>query len=449
MDAEGNVSVLLGDPRGAIRSMAVPLFIALVVTEVNTLADRSWCSGLGQEALAAVALCSPLYLVITGLGIGMGVGGAATVSRRIGSGEIDRARVSAIQTLLFSLVFGAILAPILVLTCEDLLVLVGSGDVTQQSYDYMVWLAAGAPVLVLNGAVAGLLRGEGAARASTVMMAILAVTNIVLDPVLMYVLDMGIAGASVATVIATLVSTLVGLRVYLRSGFVGSGIRGFRYSSGDMRSVLSVGVPQMAEYTVMYAMNLVLNYIVVWCAGSDGLAVYSVPNMVVNIALLPAYAVGSALVPVAAAALGQGDRAKAEDAFRYSLRLSAVFVVVLTALLFLIPDPFLYPFTYSDGTEYMREDMALALRILSLCIPFYFLVPVSASLLQAIGRSDWSLACALARNVVFIVLYALAATVSLEWIYWAVVLGSVIGGGMLLAAARAGFGKMPLSVGTG
>ena len=184
MDAEGNVSVLLGDPRGAIRSMAVPLFIALVVTEVNTLADRSWCSGLGQEALAAVALCSPLYLVITGLGTGMGVGGAATVSRRIGSGEIDRARVSAIQTLLFSLVFGAILAPILVLTCEDLLVLVGSGDVTQQSYDYMVWLAAGTPVLVLNGAVAGLLRGEGAARASTVMMAILAVTNIVLDPVM-------------------------------------------------------------------------------------------------------------------------------------------------------------------------------------------------------------------------------------------------------------------------
>ena len=84
MSAEGNVSMLLGDPRKAIRTMTVPLLIALLVIQVNALADRAWCSGLGTDALAATAICAPLYEVITGLGTGLGVGGAAVVSRYTG-----------------------------------------------------------------------------------------------------------------------------------------------------------------------------------------------------------------------------------------------------------------------------------------------------------------------------------------------------------------------------
>lgn len=449
MSAEGNVSVMLGDPRRAIRTMAVPILIALVVTEVNSLADRSWCSGLGADALAAVALCSPLYFVITGLGTGMGVGGAATVSRLIGSGDRDRAASAAYQTLLFSLAFGLVLTLPLVMLCEDILVAIGSGDVTGISCDYMVWIMVGTPVFVMNGAVAGLLRGEGAAKVSTMMMAVTAIVNIILDPVLIYVLDMGIAGASVATVIATTVSTVIGIWYYLKAGYLRREIRSAGPSWTDMRSVLSMGVPQMAEYTVMYAMNLVLNYLVVWCAGSEGLAVYSVPNTVVNLALLPAYAFGSALVPVASAAFGRGDVEKMREGYRYSVTRSIWVVVLLTLVLFLIPEPFLFPFTYSDGTQYLTGDMAEAMRVISLCLPFYAVIPLGASMLQALNLPNWSLAMALARNLVFIAMYAAGAMVSLHWIYWAVVAGSVVGGAMAYVLAARGMRRSGVSPGAG
>ena len=439
MTAEGNVSILLGDPRRAIRAMTVPLLIALLVVQVNALADRAWCSGLGTEALAATAICAPLYEVITGLGTGLGVGGAAVVSRYIGSGSRGEASRGSVQTMLFSLIFGILLTPILVLLCRDILVLVGSGDVTDVSYDYMIWIMLATPVFILNGAVAGLIRGEGAARMSTVMMVVLALGNIVLDPILIYGAGMGIAGASVATVLATVVSTVIGLQYYRASSYIRLRGSDIRLESGMMLTVLRAGIPQMAEYTVMYAMNLVLNYLVIWCAGSEGLAVYSVPNMVVNIALLPAYAVGSALVPVASAAYGRGDLDKMREAYRYSLRFSMGMVIVLTALLLLIPDPFIYPFTYSDGTEYLREDMATALRICSLCIPFYSIIPLGSSMLQALALPNWSLAMSFVRNFVFIGLYAAGATVSLTWIYWAVVVGSVIGGLMAYCLASRGF----------
>ena len=438
MSSEANVSVLLGDPRKAIRTMAVPILLALVVTEVNSLADRSWCSGLGADALAAISLCSPVYFVITGLGTGMGVGGAATVSRHIGAGDRARASSCAYQTLLFSLVFGILLTPVLVLLCEDILVLIGSGDITGVSEDYMMWIMVGTPALILNGAVSGLLRGEGAAKLSTAMMAVTAVINIVLDPVLIYGFGMGIAGASVATVLATTASTVLGLWFYFFSGYLRKGIRSSRYSRRDMGEVLSMGVPQMAEYTVMYAMNLVLNYLVVWCAGSEGLAIYSVPNTVVNLALLPAYAFGSALVPVASAAYGRGDAEKMRDAYSYSLVRSFWTVTLLTALLFLLPELFLYPFTYSDGTQYLTGDMALAMRVISLCLPFYAFIPLGASILQALNLPNWSLAMALARNLVYIALYALGALFSLYWIYWAVVAGSAIAAVMAYTMARGG-----------
>ena len=158
--------------------------------------------------------------------------------------------------------------------------------------------------------------------------------------------------------------------------------------------------------------------------------------------MLPAYAVGSALVPVASAAYGRGDMQRMRDAYHYSIRFSAWMVLLLTALLFMIPDPFIYPFTYSDGTEYLRGEMAEALRIYALCIPFYCFIPLGSSMLQALTLPNWSLAMSFVRNIVLIIMYAAGAMVSLYWIYWAVVFGSMVGGLMAYLLADRGFRKM-------
>ena len=341
------------------------------------------------------------------------------------------------------------LTPILLLTAEYTMVLMGAGDTVGDCLDYAYPIYLSSFFVILSGVMSGMLRGEGAAKRSMAIQVIGALVNIVLDPVFIYVLDMGIAGASVATVIATTVSTVIGIWYYLRAGYLRREIRSAGPSWLDMRSVLSMGVPQMAEYTVMYAMNLVLNYLVVWCAGSEGLAVYSVPNTVVNLALLPAYAFGSALVPVASAAYGRGDFEKMREGYRYSVTRSIWVVVLLTLVLFLIPEPFLFPFTYSDGTQYLTGDMAEAMRVISLCLPFYAVIPLGASMLQALNLPNWSLAMALARNLVFIAMYAVGAMVSLYWIYWAVVAGSMVGGAMAYVLAARGMRRSGVSPGAG
>ena len=97
MDAEARVATMLGNPKRAIIAMAIPIILSLLVAEVNMLADRAWCSGLGVEALASIAVVRPIYNVYSGLGAGLGVGAAAVISRYIGAERPSDASSGAIQ----------------------------------------------------------------------------------------------------------------------------------------------------------------------------------------------------------------------------------------------------------------------------------------------------------------------------------------------------------------
>ena len=130
MDAETRVATLLGDPKRAVIVMAIPIMLSLLVAEVNSLADRAWCSGLGVEALAAISVVRPMYNVYVGLGSGLGVGAAAVISRSIGAGRKEDASVCAVQAIIIGLLFGIALTPLMYLVQPGLLDVIGS--------DYMV-----------------------------------------------------------------------------------------------------------------------------------------------------------------------------------------------------------------------------------------------------------------------------------------------------------------------
>ena len=447
MASDDDVRVLLGDPRKAVKAMAIPLLISLLVAELNSIADRVWCSGLGSDALATIAVVVPIYLVLSGLGNGLGVGGAAVVARFIGAGDRDSACGCALNAAVFSLVFGLLLLPILLPTMDPILSVIGSEDINGLASDYMLYIVLMSPILILNGTMAGLLRGEGAARMAKTMVLITAVVNIVLDPLFIYILDMGVAGASLATLIATSVSTLFGLSLYLRGmTYIHMSIRGFRFNRRHLGTVLAVGVPQMLEYTVMYAMNVVLNLIVIMCAGSVGLTIYTVPNSIMELAVIPAMAIGSALVPVASSAYGQRNTARISEAYRYSLKTAVGVVALLVAVVFVVPEPFLYMFTYTPEMEALRGQMVEAMRIYCLFLPFYAAIPVCSGLLQSIMMPNRSVWCAVVRNILLIILYWIAAQYSLTAIFWAVFLGEVIGGLMIYAVARRSYAVVSCSL---
>ena len=433
MDAEARVDLLLGNPRKAVVALAIPIIISLVVAEVNTLADRAWCSGMGVEALAAVALVRPIYSVYMGLGSGLGVGAAAVISRYLGAERPKDASAAAIQALLIGFVFALVLTPILFFMQPGILSAIGSEDINDDALKYMTCYTLSLIIIVANGVVGGILNGQGATGLSTVMMMVLAVSNMILDPIFIYGLGMGLTGASVATVIATVISLLVGLwfmigkRTYLRFSK-----ESLRLDRTQMRAICKAGIPQMVEYIIIYAMDVILNKIIIDCAGAEGFTIFSVPDAVVFIMIVPSMAVGAALVTVASSAYGQRDVERMQDAFRFSVIFGIGIVLFLVLIAELIPSIVMVPFTYSEEMAPLRSRMADTLRILALYAPLFSMTPLCSGFLQAMKFPTFAVIIAVIRNLILIGLYLIAATISLTAICWFLDLGHVIGAVMII-----------------
>ena len=440
MRAEDRITMLLGDPRKAIVIMVIPIILSLLVTEVNSLADRAWCSGLGVNALASISVVRPIYNVYVGLGSGLGVGAAAVISRKIGAGSANDASSCAIQAILLSILFCVMITPIMLIAQPSLLETIGSDDIQDQCMSYMTWYTVCLTVIVLNGVVAGILNGQGAAGLSTVMMVTLAIANMVLDPIFIYVLDLGISGASLATIVATLISLSIGVRYLL-------GRRTYlRFSRSDVRvrrehllDVGKAGIPQMFEFVVIYGMDAVLNTIIIMCAGSQGLTIFSTPDAIVYIMVVPAIAIESALVAVASAAYGQGDTARMKEAFVYSVKLGLGMILALVVIVEIVPGLFMMPFTYSGEMSELKPQLTDTMRILALYAPFFAMTPICSAFLQSMKHPTYSVIIAIVRNLILIGLFLIAAQYDLTAICWFLVMGHIIGAAIIVTVSLISF----------
>lgn len=427
MGAEERVSTLLGDPKKAVIAMAIPIIVSLLVAEVNSLADRAWCSGMGVEALAAISVVRPIYNTYVGIGSGLGVGAAAVISRYIGASEKKDASKCVGQSILLGILFGLILTPILLLLQRPLLEVIGSADVIESTMSYMLPFTSCIVLILLNGVIGGTLNGQGAASLSTTMMMTLAISNMILDPIFIYVFGMGLIGASVATIVATVLSLMLGIVFLIRKSYLGIDRESLRFDSRNMRSVAVAGVPQMVEFVIMYAMDAVLNMIVISCGGSEGLTIYSTPDAVVAIIIVPAMAIGSALVSVASSAYGQGNADRMHESFKYAFKLGISVMILLVILAELIPSVFMMPFTYSADMESYRQVMSDALRILALYAPLFAFTPICSGYLQAMKYPNRSVIIAIARNLILILFFLIASQYSLFSIFYALDLGHLCG----------------------
>ena len=437
MTAEENVSILLGNPKVAIRKLAIPLILSLLVSQINVLADRAWCSGLGVDAMAAIAVVIPIYMTIVGLGSGLGVGASAIISRMIGADSKEKACNAASQALLFGLVFAIILTPILLISQRGILTILGAGDVLDMAESYLTIYSICAIIILMNGAIGGILNGQGATSLSTVMMIVMAISNIVLDPVFIYWLDMGVRGAAIATVIATVFSLLIGAYFIMsRRTYLTIDRSHMKYEKEQMRMVSVAAIPQMIEYAVMYAMNAVLNVIVINTGGSEGLTVYSTPDNLIDLIVIPAMAIGSALVPVASSAFGQKNMDRMKASFRYALMLSLAAVICLAIITEIFSEQALFIFTYSEEMAALRPTMVHALRIMCLYSALFAFTPICSGYLQAMGRPNYSVFCAVWRNLALIGSFIfLASFMNMVGIFWGLVLGHSIGAMTILCVA--------------
>ena len=436
MEATRDLETMLGDPRKAIRSMSVPLLISFLVIQINMFVDTAWCSGLGSEATSAVSSITPFYWIVGGVGTAIGVGASTAIARCLGRHEKAQADALATQALLLSLIISIAAIPVLWLLMGPAITVIGASDIRDLCESYITPVILMSVFLMMEGVVAGIMRSEGAAKKAMAVLILSASVNMAIDPILIYSLDMGLAGAGWATGIAAVASSSLGLFWLLTSHtYLSPSLSHARFRRKEASDIMYVGTPKSIETILIASMALIQRIFVIAAGGVIGVMLYNVPWRYVTLACVVSLAVSSALVPVCSAAIGAKDTAKAVEGYRYSVKITVIAMAAIAVVTFVFAEYLLMPFTYSPTMEELRPDLVHVLRIYSMLFVFMGLIDIGSAILQSLRKAQMSLWSSLIRNIFLICILYVASTISLDACFWAVLVTEAFGAFIMMYPA--------------
>ncbi len=436
-DVDQRIAMVTGEPKKAIRILAVPMIISMFLIMAYNLADSIWVAGLGPNALAALGFINPLFMIVIGLGNGLGAGATSLIARCIGAENKKGADNAAIHSLLLTLIISAVSTVILILFLPNILLAMGAGETVGLATAYGQIVFGGLIFLIFSSVASGILRAEGDMKRPMYAMAATSILNIILDPIFIYYFGWGVSGAAWATVLSSSLACIVMIYWLLvkRDTYVSFAKKDFKASWNVTKNILMVALPASAESLVMSVLGIVLNIILVITGGAEAVAVYTAGWRVVMMAMIPPIGIGTAAITVAGAAYGARKYENLSTALSYSAKLGVGIAVVTGLLSYIFAGNIASIFTYSQQSAFMAPSIAAFLQVMFL---FYLTVPLgitASSIFQAMGKGITSLLLTVIREVLFVSFFAYLFAFTLGFgpngVWW----GIVVGGGLGCAVA--------------
>ncbi|QYZ79771.1 MATE family efflux transporter [Methanofollis formosanus] len=432
MITEG-VAVLTGDPKKAILMIAGPIMVAMLFQAVYNLADAVWVAGLGDDALAAVGFITPIFMILVGLGSGLGAGVTSAVSRRIGAENKAGADNAAMHGIAIILILSVVVTLALLLFIEPLVLALGAGETAGYAIEYGRIIFAGTIFILFADVLYAVFTAEGNTRRTMYACAGSAVLNMVLDPILIYGAGMGIAGAAWATLISMAFVCVILLYWLLvkKDTYVSIEWQRFSPERHTTMDIFAVGIPASLEFVLMSVAGIIINGTLVHLAGSNAVAVYTGGWRIVFFALIPFIAMSIAVVSVSGAAYGARKYDRLRVAHAFAVR-SGILIGLGLSLLTWFLAPFIsWIFTYSAGSAHLAGGITAFL--MTMCFFYPFIAPgmMSAGVFEGTGKGLFALAVEFLRNLVFIVLAVWVLGVALGFgevgVWWGIVTGNILG----------------------
>ena len=453
--ANKNVELMRGNPEKAVKTLAIPIMISMLLTASYNIIDGIWVAGLGQAAIAGIGFVTPIFMILNGVSVGLGSGATSSISRFVGAKNHEGANKSAAHALLIFLVASIILTAILLLVQEPLLRAYGaSGQNLAEGIKYGTPLFAGLIAFMFGNGGSGILRGEGDMKRAMYAMIVSVVLNAILDPIFIYVLGLGSAGASLATIVSALGSASVILYWLLvkKDTYVNVSLREFKFDSKIAKDILKVGIPASMD---MFMMSLAVSLYLVFIStigGEYGIASFTSGQRLYLFAIMPLTAIGSAVAAVSGSAYGAKNGDYLSRAHLYGVKFGIAFGTAVTIILVAFAPQLATLFAYTKETAVLVPEITRFLRIASLCLPLTGAGMTSSFMYQGIGRGTISLMWTIIREVIFTVTATYTLGIVLGWglvgIWTGLALGRTLASILNLAFARFTIRKVQEKFGT-
>ena len=433
MEMNENVEMITGDPKKAINKLAWPLIASMLLIFLNNIIDSIWVAGLGPGPLAAIGYVTPLFMVLVGFGNGIGAGATSLISRYIGAEKKDDANNAAIHSAILSVAISLALTVFFLLVLESLLKIMGASEVMGYAMDYGIIIFAFTAPILIPPIFGGAFRAEGDVKRATLPIAMVAVVNMILDPIFIYVFGWGISGAALATGLAPLVGLFMMLYwIFIKKDtYLSYNRKDFHNNFKMYKDILVVGIPASLEQLIMAALAVTVNYMLTLVSGSVAVAVYTAGWRIISLGLLPAIGVGTAAITVAGVAYGAKKYENIRTACRYSVKLGLISSIIVCILLFVFANQVAFIFSYSEASSHLEPLIASFIQLMCL---FILYVPFGASagnVFQGLGKGTTSFILTTFREFVLVLIFAyllgFVFNMGERGIYYGMLLGGFLG----------------------
>ena len=362
MNEKNNKIELLGNapiPK-ALLALGFPTMIGMLINALYNLVDTYFVGGLGTEQMGAVTVAYPLGQVVVGLGLMFGNGAAAYLSRLLGRGDKETAEQAASTALYGSVSGGAAVILCMLLFLKPILSRLGAIDsVMPYALTYTGIYIVGSLFNVFNVTMNNIVSSEGAAK--TAMFALLAGAglNVLLDPICIYYLDLGVAGAAIATVISQAVSTAV----YLCYIFQGKSVFHFRrkdcrFTKEILSEILKIGIPTLL-FQLLTSFSIAMTNEAATKYGGSALAAMGPVTKMMSMGSLAVFGFLKGFQPIAGFSYGSGNYKRLREAIRTAVIWSTIFCVCFGLAIAVFSEELISQFTQNDREMVRTGQMAL------------------------------------------------------------------------------------------
>ena len=380
-----------------IPQMAIPTIIAFLINSIYSLADTYFVSALGTNATAAVSVNASLDQVIMMTGSLFAVGANSYIARLLGAGQKKEA--SRVLSTAFFMAGGlAALLMVFGLTFITPMVrLLGATPTCEQyAIDYATYVLCAAPFMATSFVMNQCLRSEGSAVLSMIGMGFGGILNCVLDPIFIFGLDMGVAGASLATAISKVVSFVILLFPYVtRKSLLHLSIRNFHCTAKIMKEIISVGASSMLRSGFAVVAAVLLNTL----AGNISDSVLAGIGVATKIMMFPFSIIlgfGSGFQPVAGFNWGAKRYDRVLESYRFASWVALIGAAAMALGIALFTDQIILLFSEVDPQ--MQEIGAFAILTQCIALPIHAWVAVVNMLCSGLGRAKYATLLATARQ---------------------------------------------------
>ena len=429
MQTDDNIGLITGNPRKAINKLAFPTIFSMLLMFLNNLIDSFWVAGLNADALAALGFISPLYLVIIGLGNGVGAGANSLISRYVGAGRFEDANNAVIHSIILALIVSIIVLIVGIFFLDDLIILLGASGVKTYCLNYGQIIFLLNIVFLLPNLTASIFRAEGNVARATNPLILTAILNMIIDPILIYTLNLGIFGAGLATVIASLAGYIwmlywIGIK---KDTFFSYSFSHYKRKLNIYREILVVSLPAATEEIIFALVAIILNYLIMTTAGVMEVASFTITWRLITIAFIPCMAIGIATITVSGVAYGARNWPNFNETIKYSTLMSLIITVLICAVFYFLAYPICDIFNFQAGNINLVNRSA---EILQLLVFYNILIPFGATAAytyQGVGSGFKSLTLTVLRELVLSMAFAYLMGIILNMGVFGVYLGAIIG----------------------